>query len=359
MGIQNVSKQTNHLIRRDGIWYYRRRVPQALQAAFGKKEIQLSLGTPDLAEAKKRRAVEDLKFSARFGCAANCTAGVAQASDQAAPTHVGSAQPSDDEVTRLVQEYVADADKRAQRRLVLDPPDSAAQREQMTDDIEFGMGILTVTVPIGTFSSEYISDQARRGIPQGSALSPLIGAMSVATLEKPSGIDMFNWVDDFLLLGSTQEQAAAAAAALIANVAAIPGGHFSLKLKEVRHAQDTITFLGHSLALEGDKVFIEPAYPDDFWAELEKLDTRIWRLLWKTPSLPCQIDQARILAGDMWVFAISWTEAFKACDNVAEFLETALDQMVPVCSALNLTFGDLQNYSNPGAKWKDRYSSYN
>jgi hypothetical protein len=142
MGFQDVSKQTNHLIRRDGIWYYRRRVPHAMQATFGKKEIQLSLGTPDLAEAKKRRAVEDLKFSARFGCAVNCTVAASPASDQAAPAPVGSVQPSDDEIIRLVQEYVTVADKRAQRCLALDPPGSTAQREQITDDIEIGVGIL-------------------------------------------------------------------------------------------------------------------------------------------------------------------------------------------------------------------------
>jgi len=70
MGMKKVS-QTYHLIRRNGTYQYRRRVPLELVAVIGKKEIQFSLGTSNLTEAKKRRAVEDLKWSTRFEVAAN------------------------------------------------------------------------------------------------------------------------------------------------------------------------------------------------------------------------------------------------------------------------------------------------
>jgi hypothetical protein len=51
----------HHLCRRNGVFYYRRRVPTHLVHTFGKKTIQFSLETSSLSEAKKRRAAEDLK----------------------------------------------------------------------------------------------------------------------------------------------------------------------------------------------------------------------------------------------------------------------------------------------------------
>ena len=58
--------QTYHLIKRNGVWSYRRRVPTHLVRLLGKKTIQFSLHTASLKEAKKRRAAEDLKWSTRF-----------------------------------------------------------------------------------------------------------------------------------------------------------------------------------------------------------------------------------------------------------------------------------------------------
>ena len=51
--------QTYHLLRRNGVWSYRRRVPTHLVETFGKEFIQFSLATRNLKEAQKRRAAED------------------------------------------------------------------------------------------------------------------------------------------------------------------------------------------------------------------------------------------------------------------------------------------------------------
>jgi Domain of unknown function (DUF6538) len=51
-GMEKVSSK-HHLCRRNGVFYYRRRVPTQLVDAFGKKTIQFSLKTSDLSEAKK------------------------------------------------------------------------------------------------------------------------------------------------------------------------------------------------------------------------------------------------------------------------------------------------------------------
>jgi hypothetical protein len=60
METQSLS-QTTRLIRRNGIYHYRRCVPDDLVAAIGRREIYQSLATTSLTEAKKIRTIEDLK----------------------------------------------------------------------------------------------------------------------------------------------------------------------------------------------------------------------------------------------------------------------------------------------------------
>jgi uncharacterized protein DUF6538 len=134
---QDVS-QTHHLIRRNGVWYYRRRVPQAFQSVLGKKEIHVSLGTNNLPEAKKLRAVEDLKWSAQFENAANCTAQPhTPVPDPTAPGQM----LSESEVLQRVREYVAAEGARSCCRLAHE----TFTQEERTDaviDIEYATSIL-------------------------------------------------------------------------------------------------------------------------------------------------------------------------------------------------------------------------
>src|SRR5438105_11977464 len=54
------------LLRRNGTYYYRRRVPLHLVKAIGKKFIVLSLDTTSVKQAKQPRAVKDLEWDAQF-----------------------------------------------------------------------------------------------------------------------------------------------------------------------------------------------------------------------------------------------------------------------------------------------------
>lgn len=56
MGAMTTLAATPFLQRRKFAFYYRRAVPASLQASIGRKEIVVSLGTPDLKEAKRRYA---------------------------------------------------------------------------------------------------------------------------------------------------------------------------------------------------------------------------------------------------------------------------------------------------------------
>ena len=60
---------TLHLTCRKGVWYYRRRVPEYLVLAIGRRVIQFSLATKTKGEAKKLRAVHDTQWDALFEAA--------------------------------------------------------------------------------------------------------------------------------------------------------------------------------------------------------------------------------------------------------------------------------------------------
>jgi hypothetical protein len=55
-----------HLLRRGGVYYYRRRGPLHLVQEFGKQFVQHSLNTTSFAQAKKLRTLKDLEWDARF-----------------------------------------------------------------------------------------------------------------------------------------------------------------------------------------------------------------------------------------------------------------------------------------------------
>jgi hypothetical protein len=129
--------QTTRLIRRNGVYHYRRRVPDAFVEVFGKREIHVSLGTDNLAQAKRRRAVEDLKWDAQFEVAEQRLNGTS-------PQQTGPAAEalSEQAVIRLVQDYVARTDERAQLRFVNDPPSNAEEQAEASRDAEIGLGIV-------------------------------------------------------------------------------------------------------------------------------------------------------------------------------------------------------------------------
>src|ERR1051325_6086479 len=104
--------QTYHLIRRNGVWSYRRRVPTHLLQTFGKSVIQFSLRTSDLKEAKKRRSAEDLKWSTRFEAAESGAPNTGR-SETGAHDIAARRLLSARELVCLVQDYVEQTDQRS------------------------------------------------------------------------------------------------------------------------------------------------------------------------------------------------------------------------------------------------------
>jgi Domain of unknown function (DUF6538) len=94
--------QAQHLLRRSGVYYYRRRVPLSLVEKIGKKVIQHSLETSSFKEAKKRRTMYDAQWDVRFE--AYSTSGL----DSKVPVQTSAQNPSFSaaELTQLVRNYV-------------------------------------------------------------------------------------------------------------------------------------------------------------------------------------------------------------------------------------------------------------
>jgi hypothetical protein len=129
--------QTTRLTRRKGVYHYRRRVPDPLVATIGKREIHQSLDTSSLAEAKRRRALEDIRWDARFRVAADPMANPAKPG--VSSEWVGCASHS---ALAQVQEFVTRLDEQARQRALAAPPANTEEREEMREDIETGIGIL-------------------------------------------------------------------------------------------------------------------------------------------------------------------------------------------------------------------------
>jgi hypothetical protein len=109
--------------------------------SFGKTFVQRSLGTTNLAEAKKLRSAEDLKWSVRFEAAEKALAESAGRTSDGASLPPG--QPlSEREVIRLVQEYVEQVDAHRSRRLAAEPPECEDEKAEIIADTEYSRQIL-------------------------------------------------------------------------------------------------------------------------------------------------------------------------------------------------------------------------
>src|SRR4051794_27080610 len=112
--------ETYRLRCRNGVWYYRRRVPDHLVASIGKAVIQFSLKTKSKANAQKLREAWDVRWSGEFSKAEQALAETTPSFHS--PFGLGL---SETEALRLVREYVVQADDRWRKR----PPNDRAATE--------------------------------------------------------------------------------------------------------------------------------------------------------------------------------------------------------------------------------------
>jgi hypothetical protein len=130
----------NHLSRRSGVYYYRRRVPAQLIKAIGSKVIQFSLGTTSFKQAKQLRTAKDLEWDVRFEA---CTKTLASSSKGSVTTSSSAKAPplSEPEMIRLVHEYVERMDERLRKRFANDPPANEQEKLDMWKEAKLDVQI--------------------------------------------------------------------------------------------------------------------------------------------------------------------------------------------------------------------------
>jgi integrase len=129
-GMKPVTDQ--RLLRRNGVYYYRRRVPLDLADKIGRKVVQLSLRTTSLKEARKLRTLRDLEFDARFE--AYSSLGAEKAGGQPTPNF----QPiAGTELVQLVRGYVERQSRQAEERHANSRPETMRELDEMKIEAEF------------------------------------------------------------------------------------------------------------------------------------------------------------------------------------------------------------------------------
>jgi Reverse transcriptase (RNA-dependent DNA polymerase) len=159
--------------------------------------------------------------------------------------------------------------------------------------------------------------EARRGIPQGSAASPLLAEMLLAPLlfQVPAGgkVVVVAYADNILVLAKTASDADAMTDSLELALKKHPAGPFSPKIKSFS-VGGPIEFLGHRVTAHGDKVRAQPTLENQ-----EKFERRMKEGLarLRKPTLtPAARDR---LARDLQSDLSSHVSNFKHCDGVKEY----------------------------------------
>lgn len=166
--------------------------------------------------------------------------------------------------------------------------------------------------------TDMLLTQARQGIPQGSACSPIVGAFCMAHLQWISspGTALLNFADNFLLLASSASGLEECIGNLTAAVAKLPGGHFQLKIVQQGHANAGFDFLGHRMRLKGSQVqtSISPANCQDIFREMRRLDKKF-----PPANAPWAYEQTMKCLERMCVLLKGWVHAFRGCDDISRW----------------------------------------
>lgn len=116
--------QGDHLLRRNGVYYYRRRVPESVVEKIGKREVTQSLGTSNLSKAKRLRNLLDAKFDHLFSVRSVIERPAALGVD-----HRGSL-----DLAQLDQ-YLKALSSRARADFFTSPPASNDERRDMEESV--------------------------------------------------------------------------------------------------------------------------------------------------------------------------------------------------------------------------------
>jgi hypothetical protein len=162
---------------------------------------------------------------------------------------------------------------------------------------------------------------ARPGVPQGSAVSPLVGELAVSklNLKLPPEVCFANYADDFLVIAPSEDQLEAATLAFASAVAELPGGTFTLIRDQFAPLSKGIVFLSHQLWLEGGKWAVAPSDEaiSKLWTDVEELEAKAEAAKKKYLKLKSSTNRLMALSAIDAVKAHGdgWLAAFAECDD--------------------------------------------
>ncbi len=137
---------SNHrLLNRNGVWYYRRRVPQNLRTFFDLEMVMVSLKTSDRKEAASLRTIRDLEWDAKF----------AAAEARLAEPPLGNGNTATDVPTvlsgpaalQMVLSYVERTDRQRSEKWAADPPTNAHERREAKENLEIDLAAVQGLAP--------------------------------------------------------------------------------------------------------------------------------------------------------------------------------------------------------------------
>ena len=153
---------------------------------------------------------------------------------------------------------------------------------------------------------------ARRGIPQGSATSPLLAeaALSYSLAEVPPMGHMVGYQDNTLLLAQKQDDVERMTKALWSALEASPVGRLKPKVKRYSPGEPII-FLGHRLTVDNGDVLIEPSERN-----LIKFQNNVARFSKKLRGFKKTDHRRKRGEKRLKRYVQSWVSAFSLCQNI-------------------------------------------
>jgi hypothetical protein len=159
-----------------------------------------------------------------------------------------------------------------------------------------------------------LADAARRGIPQGSAVSPIVAeiVLALSLNAVPAIGTVFAYADNVLLLAASKSNAVAMKKALWSALEGHPVGRLQPKVRYFGIGEP-IDFLGHRLTRLNGKVQIAPTTDNQ-----QKFEARVMRALALREQKKLSPRQRQEVMRDLKRYMKAWTAAFRLCDGIKQ-----------------------------------------
>ena len=214
---------------------------------------------------------------------------------------------------------------------------------------QFGLGKSTI---------QDLLSEARKGVPQGSSASPLIGVSTISSMNWQPSPDVMpvTYGDNLALMCATEAMANADTKALCAAIEALPTGNFHPKIVSVGHVADGVGFLGVQIKL-AKALTIHPTSKnlDNFFWTLKKRRDQARKavVVAKKYGDAFDIVAARTAVARMWCYASGWLSAFRACTNIVDYHDLAEDFLNELLGELDCSPDDLKPFMTGSHEWAD------